>query len=144
MVTSSGQQVPVCSHCLRAYFVTDDLLFLDQRNKYELKTISGDVQATGKLEQEAFPFRRAANAPRFVYETGSFKGWGFPLKTHFAAHMAVRVFDWEKKKQITEIKFDEPEKAFSSGFKESAIALSPDGRRLVVLVGTMLNCYQLP
>lgn len=144
LVTSSGHQVPICGRCLRAYFITDDLIFLDERDKYEIKSTSGEVRASGKLQQEAFPFHRSMNSSRFVYETGSYKGSGFPLRTHFAAHMAVRVFDWSAMKQVAEISFDEPEKAVSSGFKESAIALSPDGHRLLVLNNSILNCYRLP
>jgi hypothetical protein len=41
------------------------------------------------------------------------------------------------------VSFDEPEKPVSSGFKESTIALSPDGRRLLVLIGSTLNLYKL-
>jgi hypothetical protein len=144
MVTSSGHQVPICSRCLRAYFITDDLIFLDERDKYEIKTMSGESRASGSLQQEAFPFHNSMNSSRFVYETGSYRGSGFPLKTHFAAHMAVKVFDWNAMKQVAEISFDEPEKAVSSGFKESAIALSPDGRRLLVLNESTLSCYRLP
>jgi hypothetical protein len=57
--------------------------------------------------------------------------------------MEVRVFDWGIMKQVGNVVFDEPEKSVSSGFKESAIALSPDGRRLLVLTGAILNLYRL-
>jgi hypothetical protein len=95
------------------------------------------------LNLEASPFHRAANVNRFAYATGRYKGSGFPLKTHFAAHMEVKVFDWSTMKQVGSIVFDEPEKSVSSGFKESAIALSPDGRRLLVLIRSTLNLYKL-
>jgi hypothetical protein len=144
MLISSSQQTSICARCASAYFINDDLIFLDEGNKYEIRTVSGKTQASGKLNREAFPFHRAANATRFAYATGVYKGSGFPLQTHFAAHMAVRVFDWSTMRRVTEIGFDEPEKAVSSGFKESAIALSPDGRRLLVLNDSMLNCYRLP
>jgi hypothetical protein len=118
----SGQEVPLCStHCRRAYFLSDDLIFLDERNKYEIKTTSGETKTTGKLNLEASPFHRAANVNRFAYVTGRYKGSGFPLKTHFAAHMEVKVFDWSTRKEVGNVVFDEPEKSVSSGFKESAI-----------------------
>lgn len=144
LLVTPSQRISICASCLRAYFITDDLMFFDERNKYEIKSTSGETRASGTLQQEAFPFHRSTNSSRFAYETGSYKGSGFPLKTHFAAHMAVRVFDWSAMKQVAEISFDEPEKAVSSGFKESAIALSPDGHRLLVLNNSILNCYRLP
>jgi hypothetical protein len=104
---SSGQEVPLCrSHCRRAYFLSDDLMFLDERNKYEIKTTSGETKTTGKLNLEASRFHRAANVNRFAYATGRYKGSGFPLKTHFAAHMEVKVFDWSTMKQVGSIVFD--------------------------------------
>lgn len=143
---SSGELLPLCTHCLGAHFLTDDLVFLDERDKYEIKTISGETRARGKLQIGAFPFSQASNATRFAYATGHAKGSGFPLRTHFAPHMEVKVFDWGTMKQIGEISFDrteQPENSVSSGFKESAIALSPDGRRLLVLIGSTLNLYKL-
>ena len=118
-------------------------MFLDERDKYEVKTISGVTRASGKLKLEAPKFGRAANASRFAYETGHYKDSGLPLRTHFAAHMEVKVFDWSTMKEIGVVTFDEPEKPVSSGFKQSAIALSPDGRRLLVLAGSTLNLYKL-
>jgi hypothetical protein len=118
-------------------------MFLDKQDKFEIKTTSGETRASGKLRVEASKFCRAANASRFAYATGHYKGTGFPLRTHFAAHMEVKVFDWSTMKQIGVVTFDEPEKPVSSGFKQSAIALSPDGRRLLVLTGSTLNLYKL-
>jgi hypothetical protein len=143
LLSSTGQESSICDLCLRGYFLTDNLMFLDERDKYEIKTISGEARASGKLRVEAFSFYRAAVAPRFAYATGHYRGSGFPLRTHFAAHMEVKVFDWSTMKQVGAVTFDEPEKPVSSGFKQSAIALSPDGRRLLVLTGSMLNLYKL-
>ena len=143
LVSSSGEESSLCNICLRGHFLTDDLMFLDEQDKYEVKTISGATRASGKLKLEAPKFSRAANASRFAYETGHYKGSGLPLRTHFAAHMEVKVFDWSTMKEIGVVTFDEPEKPVSSGFKQSAIALSPDGRRLLVLTGSILNLYRL-
>jgi hypothetical protein len=144
VLISPNEQTSICPSCLRAYFITDDLMFLDEREKYEIKTVSGKTQASGKLNHEAFKFQRAANASRFVYATGRYEGSGFPLKTHFAAHTEINVFDWSAMKQVAQVTLDQPEKAVSSGFRLGAIALSPDGRRLIVLNGSILICYELP
>jgi hypothetical protein len=143
LLLSSGEESSLCARCLRGRFLADDLRFLDERDEYEIKTISGKTRARGKLDVEAPKFYRAANATRFAYSTGHYKSQGFPLETHFAPHMEVKVFDWSTIKRVDEVTFDEPEKPVSSGFKESAIALSPDGRRLLVLIGSTLNLYKL-
>jgi hypothetical protein len=124
LVSPSGEDYSLCERCLRGYFLTDDLVFLDKRNKYTVQTISGEVKAAGKLELGTTKFCRAANASRLAYATGHCKGSGFPLTTHFAAHMEVKAFDWTTMKQIADLTFDEPERPVSSGFKQSAIALS--------------------
>jgi hypothetical protein len=143
LLSSSGQELNLCDRCLRGYFLTDELVFLDERDKYEVKTISGTTRASGKLKLKSINFCKAARANRFAYATGHYEGSGFPLKTHFAAHMEVKVFDWRAMKQIDVATVEEPEKPVSSGFKQSAIALSPDGRELLVLVGSTLNLYKL-
>ena len=144
LITSSGQETPICSRCLRAYFLTDDLLLLDERTKYEIRTVAGDRRNEGKLNAEILKFSRALSASRFAYATGRYKGSGFPLRTNFTPQMTVRVFDWEKMKQVSELEFDEPAKAYSNGFSQIAIAVSQDGRYLAVLAEATLTLYRLP
>lgn len=143
LLLSSGQEASLCNRCFRGYFLTDELVFLDEGDRFEVKTISGAPKARGKLQSGASKFCRATNAGRFAYATGHYRGSGFPLRTRFAAHIEVKVFDWSTMKQVGEIAFDEPEKLVSSGFKQSAIALSPDGTQLAVLTGSILNLYKL-
>jgi hypothetical protein len=143
LVTSSGRQTPFCSNCLRTYFLTDVLVLLDERNKFVFQTLSGDKRNEGKLNTEVILFNRSMNAPRLVYATGRFKGSGFPIQTHFAPQMAVRVFDWVSEKQIAELDFADPEKALSNGFTQSAGAISQDGKLLALLVNSSLTLYKL-
>lgn len=144
LLLSSGQDSNLCNDCLRGYFLTDDLVFLDKRDKYEVRTLSGKKEAEGKLESGTSSFCRAAMGSRFAYSTGSYKGSGFPLRTRFAPHMDVEVFDWNSMKQIGQLSLDKPEQprnSVSSGFKETSIALSPDGRRFAILTGSLLSLY---
>ena len=60
LLLSSGEESSLCARCLRGRFLTDDLMFLDERNEYEIKTISGTTRARGKLDVEAPKFYRAA------------------------------------------------------------------------------------
>jgi hypothetical protein len=84
------------------------------------------------------------NAPRFAYATGHYKGSGFPNQTQFAPEMRVRIFDWGRMKQVAEISFAKPEQPVMTGFRQSAIALSHDGRSVAVLIDSVLSLYQLP
>ncbi len=143
MLISSSKTTSICARCARAYFINDDLIFLDEDNEYEIESTSGRPYASGKLQHGAFKFQRAANATRFVYATGAYTGLGFPLKTHFAAHTEINIFDWAAMRQISQITLSEPEKAVSSGFSLGAIALSPNGRLVIILDGSNLSCYEL-
>jgi hypothetical protein len=143
LVLSSGQEASLCNRCFRGYFLTDELVFLDEGERFQVKTISGVSKGQGKLQSGASKFCRATHATRFAYATGQYRGSGFPVRTRFASHMDVKVFDWSTMKQVGEIAFDEPEKPVSAGFKQSAIALSPDGTQLAVLTGSILNLYRL-
>jgi hypothetical protein len=145
LLLSSGQDSDLCDKCIRAYFLTDDLVFLDKRDKYEVKTLSGKKEAEGKLESGTSNFCRAAQENRFAYDTGSMRGSGFPLRTEFAPYMEVKVFDWRSMKQIGKVSFDKPviRESVSSGFRQTAIALSPDGQRLAILMDSSLSLYKL-
>jgi hypothetical protein len=139
----SGELLPFCNGCRTAYFLTDDLVVLEEKGKYQIKTSSGETRANSKVNCGMFSFSLAATATRFAYAAGCYRGSGFPLQTHFAAHMDVDVFDWGTMKRTCRLKFDEPEKASIGGFKDSAIALSNDGRQLLVLTGSTLSLYRL-
>ena len=140
---SSGRESTLCDHCFRSYFISDDLIFQDERDSYEIRNLAGKSLAKGKLRQGALGFSRAAKAHRLVYATGEFRGSGFPLKTHFTLHMQIRIFDWDMMKDLAILNLDEPEKQVSTGFRLGALALSPDGNRLLVFAGSTLSCYQL-
>jgi hypothetical protein len=140
---SSGELLPGCGDCRKAYFLTDDLVLVEGRNKYNIKTSSGETKASSKLKSDIFKFSTAAGSSRFAYATGGYRGSGLPLQSHFAPHMDVDVFDWGSMKKIHAASFDEPERPVSTGFKNSAIALSSDGRQLVILEGSTLSLYTL-
>jgi hypothetical protein len=143
LLLQSGDEADLCDRCRRGYFLTDDLFFLDERDKYAIKTTSGLTRATGRLMAGASEFARAASSSRFAYATGKYKSIGSDQSALLAVWMQVRVFDWSTMKVIGEVDFEKSEKFSSSGFKQSAIALSPDGRRLLVLTGSMLSLYEL-
>ena len=146
-VTSDGKQTPFCVgsvQCWRAYFVTDDLLLLDEGKQYEIVTLGGKRLAGGHLNVNISQFSRSMNAPRFAYATGHYKGSGFPIQTQFAPEMRVGIFDWGRMKQVAEISFAKPEQPVMTGFRQSAIALSHDGRSVAVLIDSVLSLYQLP
>jgi hypothetical protein len=130
-----------------ARVLTDDLIFLAMRTKYKIVTTSGEVRSSGKLKIGAYQFCRSSGADRFAFTTGFYKGSGFPLQTEFAPQMTVHIFDAKTLKQVTEKTFHEPAVpagGSSHGFRQSAIALSPDGHRLLVLINSRLSLYRIP
>jgi hypothetical protein len=125
---SAGKSAVICRLC-EAYFITDNLLFIDKNTSYNLQTIEGTQQARGKLNLEALKLARAAQATRIAYLTGAYRGWGFPIQTHFNRLTGkVVVLDWSTNKRVAEFKISERVSNPSAGFTQTALALSPDGK----------------
>ena len=134
----------LCTRC-RAFFLTDDLLFLDKGDTYSIRTIEGETRGEGNLGIGGANFNRAAQASRFVYSTGHYNGSGYPIQTHFDSITAkIRVWDWVTNKLIAEISVDEPAGNPSAGLSQMSLALSPDGENLAVLIHHTLSLYRLP
>lgn len=129
-----------------ARMISENLFFIDQGSSYEIRTASGEVRANGSLEAGADPVRRSMNSTRFAYSTGAYDGQGFPLQTNFpSVHMDVRVFDWKEMKQVANVSLHKAATGnVSTGYRQSAIALSPDGKLLAILDDSTLSCYRLP
>jgi hypothetical protein len=134
----------LCSRC-RAHFLTDDLLFLDKGNSYSIEAVTGKELGTGGLDVQALNLSHAAHATRFAYVTGHYVGGGSPLQTHFESITGkIMVLDWSSNKPISEIDVNEPAGNPSAGFTQMALALSPDGKYLAVLLHHTLSLYRLP
>jgi hypothetical protein len=134
----------VCSRC-NAYFLTDDLLFLDKDDKYTIETVGGVSRASEPLGYGGLDFARSAHATRFAYMTGHYIGHGFLIQTNFdRVTSRIRVWDWSTNKVVGEIDVNEPIGNPSAGLSISALALSPDGRYLAVLLHHTLSLYRLP
>jgi hypothetical protein len=144
MLLSDDKFTVICNRC-EAHFITDDLLFLNEEKAYEIKSLNGEVKARGKLSVYASTFKRAQSASRFAYSTGAYRGYGFPLVTHFpSVHSDIRVYDWKQMKQVAEVDLNKHVGSESMGYSKLAIALSPDGKQLVILDDSKLSCYSLP
>ena len=141
---STGKVAVICTLC-NAYFITDDLLFIDMDTSYYLQTIEGKQQGRGKLNLEALKLTRAAQATRIAYLTGAYRGWGFPIQTHFNRLTGkVIVLDWSTNKKVGEIKISERVSNPSAGFEQTALALSPDGKYVAFLFHHTLSLYRMP
>lgn len=144
---ADGHVVPICPNCRpvsKGGFLTDDLLFLAERDHYKLMSTSGALVSSGKLKVGVSSFCRSRASNRFAFTTGYYQGLGFPLESDFSLRMTVRVVDWKSGKEVSSVSIAERAKPASSGGSLSAIALSPDGARLLVLQGSLLSCYALP
>jgi hypothetical protein len=141
---SAEKSSVLCTRC-SAYFLTDDLLFLDEQNSYTIETTACEDRGKGNLGGGGERFARAAHSPRFAYVTGGIVGWGFPIQTHFnEVSGKVRVWDWTTNKVIAEIDVNEHAGNPSAGLAQMALALSPDGKYLAVLLHHALTLYRLP
>jgi hypothetical protein len=141
---SAGKATVICVRC-NAYFLADDLLFVDEEKSYTIETTAGENRRKGNLGIGGEKLARAAHAPRFAYATGGIVGWGFPIQTHFNKIAGkIRVWDWTTNKVIAEIDVNEPVGNPSAGLAQMGLALSPDGKSLAVLLHHTLSLYRLP
>jgi hypothetical protein len=141
---SAGKVTVICTRC-NAYFLTDDLLFVDDEKSYTIETTAGENRRKGNTGIGGEKLARAAHSPRFAYVTGGIVGWGFPIQTHFNKVAGkIRVWDWNTNKVIAEIDVNEHAGNPSAGLTQMALALSPDGKYLGVLLHHTLSLYRLP
>jgi hypothetical protein len=141
---SESNKSSICEHC-DAHFLTDGLLFLDKRKSYSIQTTGGKQLTTGRLKMDAKDLAIAASATRLAYITGGYVGWGFPIATHYDNIVAsIVVRDWTTNEVIAQIPLEEAVTNPSDGLNQTALALSPDGQRLAVLVHHVLTLYRLP
>jgi hypothetical protein len=104
---AGGNASAICARC-DAYFITDDLLFIDKEKSYEIRTVDGRRQRTGGLNIQARNFSRALDVTRVAYVTGSYRGWGFPIQKHFDRIIGrIIVLDWSTNEEVGEIEVNE-------------------------------------
>lgn len=140
---AQGNRRNVCQNC-DAHVVTNDLLFIDKKNHFEIERVSGTPLASGKLDIYAPVVARSAVGNRIAYATGKYRGNGFPLLNHFTSvYVDVKVFDLTMMKEIASIRMEKRTSSESPGYSQLAIALSPDGNRLVILSDGILSCYRV-
>jgi hypothetical protein len=144
LLSVAGKSAAICARC-NAYFLSDDLIFVDEEKSYIIETTTGENRRKGKLGIGGGKFARAAHSPRFAYVTGGIVGWGFPIQTHFnRVEGKIRVWDWNTNKVIAEIDVNEHAGNPSAGLAQMALALSPNGKYLAVLLHHTLSLYRLP
>jgi hypothetical protein len=144
LLSVSGELAVICARC-DAHFLTNDLLFVDKVKSYNIQTVRGKQQGMGRLNTQASNFSRAAHATRIAYVTGGYVGWGFPIEAHFNKIVAtIVVRDWTTNDVIAEIHWAERVGNPSAGLTQMALALSPDGKYLAVLLHHTLSLYRLP
>jgi hypothetical protein len=134
----------LCNQC-NAYFLTDNLVFLGGERTYSIEAIAGGKRASGSLNLEAMDFNRSAQTTRFAYSTGHYIGSGFPIQTKVDTITGkIMVLDWGNNKTIAEIDINEPAGNPSDGLNQSALAISPHGKYLAVLLHHTLSLYRRP
>lgn len=133
----------VCDTCAD-YFLAGGRRFVDRGKKYEVRDTNGKSMASGSLRGGASHFARSMSSSRvaFIESVSRFNGialFGFPS----AIAERVTVLDWERNRRVAEIDLEERITNPWDGLKQSALALSPHGKLLVVLLRYSLTCYRL-
>ena len=144
ILSMGGTVLRTCKLCI-FNFLTDDLLFIDTGRTYSIETIRSQKRASGKLDGGASDFARSFHASRFAFLSGHYNGSGFPIRRNFNSLTGkIIVLDWNTNKRVAEIDVNEPAGNPSAGLTQSALALSPDGDYLLVLLHHTMTCYRLP
>jgi hypothetical protein len=144
-IIDSMDQEP-CTGCL-AWYLTDDLLFVDRpthfadHRAYAIQTLSGKRIASGPLEGGGADISRSMNSTRVAFLHGGGSQFSLTFQPPVAA--TVTVLDWTTKKRLVELELTQPATNPSVGFSQSALALSPEGKYLLVLLHHTLTCYKL-
>ena len=139
-----GKTTVLCTRC-NVHFLTENLLFLDKQQSYAIQTITGKEQGAGKLDVQALNFSRSAQATRVAYVTGHYVGSGSLIQTNFESITGkIIVLDWNANKSVAAIEMNEPTGNPSAGLTQMALALSPNGEYLAVLLHHTLSLYRLP
>ncbi len=144
LLSVAGKSTVICARC-NAYFLSDSLIFVDEGKSYDIQTLDGKQLGASKLDIQALHLTRAAHATRVAYVTGHYIGWGFPIETHFNKITGkIIVRDWTTNKVIAQMGVNERVSNPSAGLTQMALALSPDGKYLAVLLHHVLTLYRLP
>jgi hypothetical protein len=111
--------------------------------QFHVLEISAQSGMAGR--HRAFPVTLGTSEVRAIASTGKYEGYGLPVIGHFTrVHSEVRVFDWRRMRQVFTVSLNKPVAAESHGFKQMAVALSPDGTRLAILDDFSLSLYRVP
>lgn len=142
-------QNSVCSGCIARY-LANDVIFLDSpahfggARRYLVKTTNGRVLMSGGLEEGAFDVSASLSSNRLAFLQWHYVGSGHINVTHFPAVAGeITVLDWGTKHSVGKIDLEGPTQNPSVGLQQSALALSPDGKYLAVLLHHTLTYYRL-
>lgn len=117
----------------------------DVQNSKNYETVEEQRQLTGKLDAGSLHFSRSTQSPRIAFVTGHYLSHGFLYKTNaYGIIGRITVLDRKTNNIITEIDWTEPITNPSAGLNQMALALSPDGKYLAVILHYTLNFYRLP
>ena len=145
VVFSAKGERQICPRC-DAYFVNDQTFLIDKGTLYLIETEEGQKILTGKLDWGVSQFARSSFSSVIALTTGHYLYHGLPVIAQhwYAVAGTVLVLDWKTKKVMTEFSWKEPIANASAGLSQMALALSPDGTRLAVLLHHTLTLYLVP
>jgi len=128
--------------CWRSHFVASNLRLESSDNSLELKDASGAVIYRAKVNELTDELASSANSSRFVYVTVS--GFGvLPQIGHRKMHFRMHVCDWRNRREIAAFNYDAPIDGPVIAAPDSAVAISPRGHVVVLLVGSSLMFFRI-
>jgi hypothetical protein len=115
------------------------------QNGKNYATVEEQRQFRGILEAGSLHFTRSSQSPRIAFVTGHYLSRGFFYKTKsYSITGNIIVLDSKSNKTISQIDWNEAITSSSAGLNQMALALSPDGEYLAVILHHTLNFYRLP
>lgn len=127
-----------CDDCL-VHYLADDVVFVESRNRYFIESTAKKRLAKGGLSGWALDLTHAFHATRLAFLTGRYSGFEGHVPTSVVGKVVI--IDWSLKKVIAEIPVAVSTGNPSAGLRQSALALSPDGTQLTLLLDSQLHTY---
>jgi hypothetical protein len=135
---------PVCSECQRAYFLTNDLRLETSDRTAELKNPAGLILYRTKLSDGVNEVAISRDNSLFAYVTISGGIGALQLSRQPKLNFKIHVCDWKDRREVTSISYQvvESGEVITSG-SQSAIAISPNGHTLALLVDSSLALFHI-
>jgi hypothetical protein len=135
---------PLCSECQRAYFLTNDLRLETSDRAVELENTEGLILYRTKLNDGVNEVATSRDTSLFAYVTISGRIGALQFSRQPKLNFKINVCDWKERREVTSITYQVVESGeVITGGSQSAIAISPNGHTLALLVDSSLTLFHI-